>query len=63
MDSTIATNSHNEVMVAFAQALGNIHRVTWGLGAMKVDIESCLPQSGLKLVPLLDRKAIAGVGV
>jgi hypothetical protein len=54
VDSTVATNSHDEVVVAFAQALGDIHRVARGLGAMKVNIEACQPQCGLKLVPLLD---------
>jgi hypothetical protein len=30
---------------------------------MKVDIEARQPQCGLKLVPLLDRKAITGVRI
>jgi hypothetical protein len=63
VDSTVATNSHDKVVVAFAQALGDIHRVARGLGAMKVNIEARQPQCRLKLVPLLDRKAIAGVRI
>jgi hypothetical protein len=63
MDSTVATNSHDKVVVAFAQALGDIHRVARRLSAIKIDIEACQPQCGLKMVPLLDRKTIAGVRI
>ena len=59
----VAADRDDEVVIVIAQALGDVHGVARGLGAMKVDIEARQPQCGLKLVPLLDRKAIAGVRV
>ena len=37
----VATDRDYKVMIAIAQALGDIHGVTWGLGVMEVNVEAC----------------------
>ena len=37
----VATDRDDKVVITIAQALGDIHGVTRGLGVVQVDIEAC----------------------